>query len=98
MKGSSATLLNYVMTGHWMISPPRVFGGSFTVEQSLICKTGFVTKRHNQLRDLDAELLSTVFSYFKTEPVLYDISGVRLRRGPNKPQDARLDIHALGGP
>ena len=40
----------------------------------------------------------TVFSDFKTEPVLKDISGEQLRRGSNKAQDARLDIYARGFP
>ena len=43
-----------------------------------------------------AELLSTVCSDVETEPVLLDISGEHLRRGSNKAQDARLDIHARG--
>ena len=38
----------------------------------------------------------TVFSDFKAEPALKNISGEQLRRGSNKAQDARLDIHALG--
>ena len=51
------------MTGHWIMSPPRVFGGSFTVDHSLICKIeGFVTKRHNKLRHLEAELLTVRYS------------------------------------
>ena len=40
----------------------------------------------------------TVFSDFKTEPALKDISGEQLRRGSNKAQDARLDIYARGVP
>jgi len=40
----------------------------------------------------------TVFSDFKTEPVLKDISGEQLRRRSNKAQDARLDIYARGFP
>jgi len=57
---------------------------------------GFVIQRHNELRDLEAELLSTVRSDVETEPVLLDISGEQLSRGSNKAQDARLDIHARG--
>ena len=67
----------------------------FTVDHSLICKLrGFVIQRHNELRDLEAELLSTVCSDVETEPVLLDISGEQLSRGSNKAQDVRLDIHA----
>ena len=57
---------------------------------------GFVIKRDNELRDLEAELLSTVCSDVETGPVLLDISEEQLSRGSNKAQDARLDIHARG--
>ena len=61
----------------------------------MICKLGgFVIQRHNQLRDLEAEFLSTVCS--DVEPVLLDISGEKLSRRSNKAQDVRLDIHARG--
>lgn len=71
MKGSSAPLLNYVMTGHWIMSPPRVFGGSFTVDHSLICKIeGFVTKPQQAKTSGSGTSDGTVFSDFKTEPVL----------------------------
>ena len=72
-------------------------GDVFTVDHSMICKLGgFVIQRHNELRDLEAELLSTVCSDVETEPVLLDISGEQLRRGSNEAQDVRLDIHARG--
>ena len=36
---------------------------SFTVDHSLICKIeGFVIQRHNELRDLEAELLTVRYS------------------------------------
>ena len=63
----------------------------------MICKLGgFITQRHNELRDLEAEFLSMVCSDVEIEPVLQDISGEHLNRGSNKAQDARLDIHARG--
>ena len=72
-------------------------GEVFTVDHSMICKLGgFVIQRHNELRDREAELLSTVCSDVETEPVLLDISGEQLSRGSNKAQDVRLDIHARG--
>ena len=61
----------------------------------MICKLGgFVIQCHKELRDLKAELLSTVCGDVETEPVLQDISGEQLSRRSNKAQDARLDIHA----
>lgn len=63
----------------------------------MICKLGgFITQRHNELRDLEAEFLSMVGSDVEIEPVLQDISGEHLNRGSNKAQDARIDIHARG--
>ena len=63
----------------------------------MICKLGgFITQRHNELRDLEAGFLSVVCSDVEIEPVLQDISGKHLNRGSNKAQDARLDIHARG--
>ena len=36
-------------------------GEAFTVDHSMICKLGgFITQRHNELRDLEAEFLSMV--------------------------------------
>ena len=57
---------------------------------------GFVIQRHNELRDLEAELLNMVCKDVVTEPVLQDVKGEQLTRGSNKAQDARLDIHARG--
>ena len=63
----------------------------------MICKLGgFITQRHNELRDLEAEFLSMMCNDVGIEPVLQDISGEHLNRGSNKAQDARLDIHARG--
>ena len=72
-------------------------GEAFTVDHSMICKLGgFITQRHNELRDLEAEFLSMVCSDVEIEPVLQNISGEYLNRGSNKAQDARLDIQARG--
>jgi len=63
----------------------------------MICKRGgFVIQRHNELRDLEADLLSTVCSDVEVEPVLQDIAKEQLRGGSNRVQDARLDIRARG--
>ena len=57
-------------------------GETFTVDQSMICKLGgFITQRHNELRDLEAEFLSMVCSDVEIKPVLQDISGDQLNRG-----------------
>ena len=74
-----------------------VCGDAFTVDHAMLCKRGgFVTQRHNELRDLEAELLNMVCTDVEIEPVLQDISGEQLGRGSNRAPDARLDIHARG--
>ena len=46
-------------------------GELFTVDHAMICmRGGFVIQRHNELRDLEAELLSIVCKDVVTEPVL----------------------------
>ena len=63
----------------------------------MICVTGgFVIQRHNELMDLEAEPLNMVCKDVATEQVLQDVEGEQLRRGSNKAQDPRLDIHARG--
>ena len=59
-------------------------------------RSGFVIQQHNELRDLEAELLNTACSDVKVEPLPQDISGEQLSRGANLAKDARLDIHARG--
>ena len=52
---------------------------TFTVDHAMICKRGgFVSQRHNELRDLEADLLSIVCSDVEIEPILQDISGEQL--------------------
>ena len=63
----------------------------------MICMRGeFVIQRHNELWDLEAELLNMVCKDVPTELVLQDVEEEQLTRGSNKAQDARLDIHACG--
>ena len=63
----------------------------------MICKRGgFVIQRHNEPRDLEAEVLRMVCNGVEIEPVLQDITGEELNRGANTAPDARLDIVARG--
>ena len=74
-----------------------VCGEVFTVDHTMICKRGgFIIQRHNELKDLEEELLRTVCSEVAIEPVLQDVSGEQLNRGCKRAQDARLDTHAGG--
>ena len=60
-------------------------GGKFTVDHAMICKRGgFVIQRHNELRDLDADLLSMLCNDVEVEPVLQGITEEQLMRGSNR--------------
>ena len=74
-----------------------VCGDNFDTDHGMICKkAGFITMRHNELHDLEVELLNTVCKDIKIEGVLQDITGEVLNPGANKAADARLHIHARG--
>ena len=63
----------------------------------MICKRGgFIIQRHNELRDLEAELLDLVCYDVQIEPTLQPIMGESLNNGANIEDGARLDIHARG--
>ena len=53
-------------------------------------------QRHNEIRDLEAELLEMVCSDVQIEPSLQPVTGETLNRGANKENGARLDVHARG--
>ena len=57
-----------------------------------------VIQRHNEIRDLQAELLDMVCYDVQVEPALQPITGEELTRGTNQDQapDARLDVHCRG--
>ena len=62
-----------------------VCGENFTVDHAMICKRGgFVIQHHNELRDLEGNLLSMVYSDVEVEPVLQDITEEQLCRGSNR--------------
>ena len=59
-----------------------VCGDHFNVDHAMICKrSGFVIQRHNELRNLEAEMLRMVYNGVDNEPVLQDITGEELNRG-----------------
>ena len=80
-RGSLETLSSY----DWSIDDtPRtcVCGETFSVDHAIIYKReGFVIQRHNELCDIEAELLCMVCNDVQTEPVW--TSGEQLSRGKN---------------
>ena len=74
-----------------------VCGDRFSVDHAMIYKHAvLIIQRHNELRDLEADLLDLVCNDVETEPVLQEITGETLNSGANLACDARLDIHARG--
>ncbi len=73
-----------------------VCGASFDMTHALTCKTGgFVTRRHNELRDLFAKTISDMCVDVRSEPQLTPLETEVLPRGANATNDARLDISAM---
>ena len=63
----------------------------------MICQRGgLVIQRHNEIRDLEAELLDMVCYDVAIEPTLQPLAGEELNRGANTAADARLDVHCCG--
>ena len=56
----------------------------------------YIIQRHNEIRDLEAEILQEVCTDVEIEPVLQEVTGEVLPRGANKAPDARPDIRARG--
>ena len=57
---------------------------------------GYIRQRHNEIRDVEAEILQVVCTDVEMEPVLQEVTGEVLPRGTNKAPEARLDIRAQG--
>ena len=70
-----------------------VLGDVFNVDHAMVCRRGGC---HNELRDLEADMLSMVCHDVKIEPVLQELTGESLLSGAYRAPDARLDIHARG--
>ena len=75
-----------------------VCNADFSVEHALNCKLGgFVSTRHNDVRDFTAELLSEVSQDVAVEPLLTPLTGENLKyKSANTDDHARLDISARG--
>ena len=72
-------------------------GTQFSPDHALICRYGgFISLRHNEVRDLTANLLREVVKNVVTEPQLLPITGEVLPPSSNKDNNARSDIRATG--
>jgi hypothetical protein len=67
-----------------------------SIDHTLNCKLGgYVTMRHNRVRDLEADLMREVCQDVKTEPELLPIDADIITNG-NKATKARLDVSGIG--
>ena len=73
-------------------------GKSFTIDHALNCPTGgFPIVRHNEIRDLTADLMSEVCHDVCVEPTLQTLTGEQLSYATaNREDSARLDVRAGG--
>ncbi len=73
-------------------------GKLFDVNHAMICpKGGFPIIRHNEVRDITADLLTEICHDVELEPTLQPLMGERLpHRTANIEDGARLDVKALG--
>ena len=72
-------------------------GSRFTVDHALSCKKGgFISLRHNILRNITSSLLAEVCKDVCVEPLLTPITGENLPRSANTSNEARADISARG--
>ena len=72
-------------------------GVQFSVDHAMVCQRGgFIIQRHNELCDLEAEMLWMLCKDVEVEPVLQEVTGETLNHDANKDPDARLHTHARG--
>ena len=79
------------------VSKTCVCGEDYSVNHCLTCKKGgYVTLRHNSLRDLSVEILGEICQDVGKEPHLLPVTGETLPTGSNIKDGARLDVSARG--
>lgn len=73
-------------------------GSTYSIDHAMVCKKGgFVSIRHDEVRDITAGLLKEVCTDVETEPHLIPLDGeVFNNRTANRSDEARLDISARG--
>ena len=74
-----------------------VCGCDFNADHAMICQRGgLIIQRHNEKRDLEAELLDMVCHDVAVEPTLQSLTGEELNREASTAPDARLDVQCRG--
>ena len=74
-----------------------ICGDSLNLQHALSCpKGGLVITRHNELRNLTAEILGEVFKNVVIEPLLTPLMKQELLKSSNTSNQARTDVPARG--
>ena len=74
-----------------------VCGDSFNLQHTSSClKGGLVITRHNELRNLTAEILHKVSKHVVIELLLTPLTGEKLPKSSNTSNQARADVSARG--
>ena len=74
-----------------------VCGDSFNLQHTLPCpKGGLATTRHNELRNLTAEILGDACKNVVIEPLLTPLTGEELPKSSNTSNQTRADVSARG--
>ena len=72
-------------------------GKRFDVNHAMSCmKGGFIYRRHDDVRDMLANLLKDVCHDVQVEPHLQSLTGEALTGGANLSDEARLDVSVRG--
>ena len=73
-------------------------GSNVDIQHAMSCKKGgFITIRHNDLRDLTANLLTDIWRDVDIEPQLLPVTGETFENGTaNTSNEARVDIKSRG--
>ena len=98
-KGAFRDALSLRYSWHILHQPEScACGKAFDVNHAMICpKGGFPILRHNEVRDITADLLSEICHDVEVEPKLQPLTGERLsHRTANVEKEARLDVKAHG--
>ena len=74
-----------------------VCGDSFNLQHALsFSKGGLVITKHNELRNLTAEILGEVCKNVTIEPLLTPLTGEELLKSSNTSNQARADVSVKG--
>jgi len=68
-------------------------GNEFSVDRAMVCQRGgFIIQRHNELRDLETEMLRIDCNDVEVEPILQEVTGETINHGANSRLLGEIEI------